>query len=170
MPRVLPLLVFCCTLLLASGPASADEPAAVAFSLGLFDTAAWLDDKGDFEALEGGVQLRGRTDWFWGLGPIVGVAATDEEAFWIYAGTRRPFALGEHWLATPSFAVSYYEEGDGKDLGHELEFRSGIELSYRFDGGSTLGLEYYHLSNASISDTNPGSNSLVVVWSRALSR
>ena len=33
-------------------------------------------------------------------------------------------------LFTPSFAPGLYHEGDGKDLGHVLEFKSEVQLSY----------------------------------------
>ncbi len=29
---------------------------------------------------------------------------------------------------TPSFAPGYYQQGDGKDLGHALEFKSEMQL------------------------------------------
>ena len=33
-------------------------------------------------------------------------------------------------IFTPSFAPGLYHEGDGKDLGHVLEFKSEVQLSY----------------------------------------
>ena len=49
-----------------------------------------------------------------------------------------------------------YGEGDGKDLGHAIEFRSGIEVAYRFDDYSRLGLSFTHISNAGLDERNPG--------------
>ena len=63
---------------------------------------------------------------------------------------------------TPQFAVTLYEDGDGKDLGGPLEFRSGLEVAYDFARGPTVGLLFYHLSNGDFYDFNPGSNSLVL--------
>ena len=68
-------------------------------------------------------------------------------------------------MVTGSLGAGYYEEGDGKDLGHELEFRSQIEIAYRFDDRSRLGLAVSHTSNASIADTNPGSESAILYYS-----
>ena len=65
---------------------------------------------------------------------------------------------------TPFTGASIFEEGDGKDLGGTVEFRSGFEISYRFDSGSRFGVYFYHLSNARIYDDNPGSNSVGLVW------
>jgi hypothetical protein len=148
----------------------AEEGFSLGIGAGLFDTAAWFDDVGDFDSVEAGVQLRWPTTGSWGIGAMAGISANEDSAFWAYLGARRPFRLGSCWNAGPTFAVTYYEQGDGKDLGHELEFRSGLEVFCRWGSGSSLGLEFYHLSNASISDVNPGSNSLWVVYSFPLGR
>ncbi len=144
--------------------AGAQEVPAVAFGAGLFDTAAWFDDQGDFESVEIGVEWRGSGGSLLGVGAIAGVSVNDDSAAWVYLGGRRPFALGSRWSVAPSFAAAYYDEGDGKDLGDELEFRSGIDLNRRTARGARFGVELYHLSNASISDVNPGSNSLRLVY------
>ncbi|MCZ6507046.1 MAG: acyloxyacyl hydrolase [Acidobacteria bacterium] len=150
--------------------ASAEDRLSLGLNAGIFDTAAWFDDKGDFDAIEVGLTLRWPTTLAWGLGPMVGVSANDDGAFWLYAGLRRPFGLGGCWRVAPNFAISLYEEGDSKDLGHEIEFRSGLELACDRPSGSAVGLEFYHISNSSISDVNPGSNSLLVYYSRPLGR
>ena len=49
-------------------------------------------------------------------------------------------------------------QGDGKDLGHVLEFKTEIQASYYFKKTS-FGMSYNHLSNASLGDKNPGANS-----------
>ena len=43
-----------------------------------------------------------------------------------------------------------------RDLGYELEFRSGIEIGYVFCNKSRLGVHFYHISNASLGRKNPG--------------
>jgi hypothetical protein len=52
-----------------------------------------------------------------------------------------------------------YHEGDGKDLGHMLEFKSEVQLSFDLSKNTELGFSYNHLSNASLGDKNPGANS-----------
>ena len=98
------------------------------------------------------------------LVPILGISANADDAFWGFAGFRWDFRLGEKWIVTPTFATSLYEEGDSKDLGHTIEFRSGLEIARRL-GKGRLGVCLYHLSNASLSDHNPGSESLILTWS-----
>ena len=49
-------------------------------------------------------------------------------------------------------------------LGHDLEFRSQIEIAYRFDDRARLGLSLSHMSSASIGDKNPGTESIMVTY------
>ena len=60
---------------------------------------------------------------------------------------------------TPSFTPGLYNKGDGKDLGHPLEFKSEVQMSVNLTEGTNLGLSYNHVSNASLGDKNPGANS-----------
>lgn len=130
-----------------------------------FSVAAWggIFDFEQSELTEYGVELRGPDNLPMRLSWIGGVAANDESGWWGHLGLRRPIPLGRSWLATPSFALTYYDQGDGIDLGQELQFRSGIELAYRWNNGATLGALFYHLSNAGLSEINPGENSLLLV-------
>ncbi|MEM9404764.1 MAG: acyloxyacyl hydrolase [Acidobacteriota bacterium] len=144
------------TVLLALLPGAASAKPGFGISFGLIDFTREL------EAFELGVEYR-FPDWRYGLVPHVGVQVTEDEAFYGYGGLRRPFQLGEsRWDVIPSFAVSLYEQGDGQDLGNVIEFRSGIDVRYRFEKKGALALGFYHLSNASISSTNPGTNSLLL--------
>ena len=69
--------------------------------------------------------------------------------------------ISEKWFFTPSFALGYYDRGDSKDLGYNLEFRSQIEFSYKLKS-SRIGFNLNHISNASIGDTNPGTESATI--------
>ena len=79
------------------------------------------------------------------------------------AGVLADIALGERWRLTPGFGGGYYDS-NGLELGHHIEFRSSIELSYRFRSGHRLGVALAHLSNGSIGDRNPGTETLGIVW------
>ena len=149
----------------------ADDPAyrGWTFSLGQFD---YLDD--DFRSGEAGVEYRFRPIHLkrffrWKnipLVPMVGVAATSEDAYWGYVGLRYDWWLNEKWVVTPSFSAGLYEKGDrGKDLGGPVEFRSAIEVARQFSPSSRVGILFYHLSNSRIYSLNPGSESLLLVWS-----
>ena len=49
-----------------------------------------------------------------------------------------------------------YEDGDGKKLGNNLEFRTTLEISYELKNKNRIGLSIGHISNANIGDKNPG--------------
>jgi len=92
------------------------------------------------------------------LSPITGGMITADNASYIYTGIQAQYKLGAINL-TPSFTPGLYFEGDGKDLGHILEFKSEVQLSLNIFQNSELGLSYNHISNASLGDKNPGANS-----------
>ena len=92
------------------------------------------------------------------LSPITGAMITADNATYFYTGVQAQYKLGALNF-TPSFAPGYYNKGDGKDLGHALEFKTEIQLSLNLPKESQFGLSYNHLSNASLGDKNPGANS-----------
>jgi lipid A 3-O-deacylase len=92
------------------------------------------------------------------LSPISGVLITADNASYFYTGIQAQYKVGLINI-TPSFAPGYYHKGDGKDLGHVLEFKSEVQLSLNLPKDSQFGFSYNHLSNASIGDKNPGANS-----------
>ena len=92
------------------------------------------------------------------ISPITGGFITENSAAYIYTGFEWNVEMGELTF-TPSFAPGLYHKGDGKDLGHTLEFKSEVQLSFNLSQSSKLGLSYNHVSNASLGDKNPGANS-----------
>lgn len=92
------------------------------------------------------------------LSPITGFMITENNAGYIYTGVQAQYSIGNLNI-TPSFSPGLYGEGDGKDLGHVLEFKSELQLSLDLFSNSELGFSYNHISNASLSDKNPGANS-----------
>ena len=125
-----------------------------------FAVSAGVWDFGKFDDFEVGVDY-GFGAWRWWLVPQLGLQLTDQGTVLAWAGLRRDFAAGERWAFTPSFAAGYWEQGDGKDLGNALEFRSGLEITRRLPGGGRIGIGGYHVSNASRSERNPGANSIL---------
>ena len=92
------------------------------------------------------------------LSPITGALITADKATYFYTGVQAQYKIGNLNL-TPSFTPGLYDQGDGKDLGHILEFKSELQLSLDLPKESQLGFSYNHLSNASLGDKNPGANS-----------
>ncbi len=141
--------------------ADGDEPSFVAFHAGIYDIN---DDR-----TAGQVNIEYRSNWNdWVVKPFGGVMATTDRALYGYAGVLFDIKLSDRIVVTPNFAAGLYTDGDGKDLGSAIEFRSGIELAYRFDSRARLGLALHHISNASIFSTNPGAETLTLVYSMPL--
>ena len=92
------------------------------------------------------------------VSPITGGFVTENSAAYIYTGIEWNVEMGSLTF-TPSFAPGLYHEGDGKDLGHILEFKSEVQLTYSVSGNTNIGFSYNHVSNASLGDKNPGANS-----------
>ena len=92
------------------------------------------------------------------VSPITGGFITENSAAYIYTGIEWNVDMGG-LMFTPSFAPGLYHEGNGKDLGHVLEFKSEVQLSYNSSDNTSFGVSYNHVSNASLGDKNPGANS-----------
>ena len=91
------------------------------------------------------------------LSPVTGAMITADNAAYFYTGIQAQYKIGKINL-TPSFTPGLYEQGDGKDLGHIVEFKSEVQLSLNFFENSQLGMSYNHISNASLGEKNPGAN------------
>ena len=92
------------------------------------------------------------------ISPITGGFVTENSAAYVYTGVEWNVDMGSFYF-TPSFAPGLYHEGDGKDLGHVLEFKSEVQLSYKTSDTTNFAVSYNHVSNASLGDKNPGANS-----------
>ena len=151
------------TIFLFSIPISADElkldDKETEFNIytGMFD----FSDDGKKSSLIGFQHQNenlNRDTFLGNLSPITGAMITADNATYFYTGIQAHYKLGNLNL-TPSFTPGYYNEGNGKDLGHALEFKSELQLSLELPRDSQIGFSYNHLSNASLGDKNPGANS-----------
>jgi len=92
------------------------------------------------------------------LSPVTGAMITGDSATYIYTGVQAQYKVGK-LNVTPSFTPGLYGAGDGKDLGHMVEFKSEVQLSLDLSTNTEFGFSYNHISNASLGDKNPGANS-----------
>ena len=90
--------------------------------------------------------------------PVTGFMVTADTASYLYTGIQAEYNIGKLNLI-PSFTPGLYHEGDGKDLGHLVEFKSELQLSLDLSPSTEFGFSYNHISNASLGDKNPGANS-----------
>ena len=133
------------------------DPHEYNFFTGMFD----FSDEGKKSTLVG-IQHQNENlykDTFLGtISPVTGFLVTGDAATYLYTGVQAEYNLGKINL-TPSFTPGLYGQGDGKDLGHIVEFKSELQLSFDLFKDSELGFSYNHISNASIGEKNPGANS-----------
>ena len=142
---------------LNAGPALAKDPDFLSVSLGAYDIN---DNK---TAAEGRLEYRSDIEWSI-FRPFSGFMMTADRAMYGYGGVLVDLFFGRRFVVQPSFAAGAYSKGGGKDLGHWIEFRSQLEFAWRFDDRSRLGLSVNHISNASLSDNNPGTESIVLTY------
>ena len=132
----------------------------VNFYVGMFDFSDHKQKAALFGIQHQNENLQ-RDTFLGNLSPITGVFITENSAAYIYSGVEWNFNLGGINF-TPSFAPGLYSEGDGKDLGHVLEFKTEVQASFDISEKTSLGMSYNHISNASLGDKNPGANNYMV--------
>ena len=100
---------------------------------------------------------------FFNVKPFAGIEATSDSASYFLAGIYVEDNIGtlftdnpSNLIFTPSFGAGYYDDGDGKKLGNNIEFRTTFELSYQLENKNRIGISFGHISNANIGDKNPG--------------
>ncbi len=106
-------------------------------------------------------EMLNRDTFIGNLSPITGAMITADNAAYFYTGVQAQYKFGSMNI-TPSFAPGIYSQGDGKDLGHPLEFKSELQFSLDLPKSSEFGFSYNHLSNASLGNKNPGANSYML--------
>jgi lipid A 3-O-deacylase len=161
------LAILVLAILATSGPIHADGQEGVrtlSFGTGRFDF-----NRERNPAWEARLEYRvGRAS-----GPLRGIAVasiTSDASSFLGVGIGYALSVGHRLVVMPTFVPGYYRRGDGKDLGWPLEFRSQLELGYRFGGGHYLLISISHVSNARLGHSNPGEETLSVAWQIPLTR
>jgi len=154
----------CAACFTAAGEAAAQDPAFITFGGGYYDVIRGDEPAADF-------RLEYRSDLeLWVFKPWAGVEATTDGAVYVAAGLLADIYLGNRIVVTPQAGLGYYNNGDGPDLGYPLEFRTGVEVGYRFDDRSRLALGFSHISNADLGDRNPGTEIVTLTYSLPVGR
>ena len=96
---------------------------------------------------------------------MVGVFLAENKAGMIYAGGKIDYKLGM-FIITPSFTPGFYSEGDGKDMGNVLEFKSQLNIGLDLENNSILSLGFSHVSNGNLGDKNPGADTFLFNFSK----
>ncbi len=165
--RLIRLMTICAIAgasLAAPLPAPAADPDFVTLGAGWYDLNRKKKESGEFRA-EYWSDYR-----LWVLNPFGGGMINSDNSVYGYAGLRADLFFGRRFVVSGAEAIGAYGRGDGKDLGSALEFRSALELAYRFDDRGRLGVAFYHLSNAGLGRINPGTEVLSLFYAIPLGR
>ena len=148
------------------GNGATDLPLSLTLGAGYYNI---LNDKGEpghEDRDKGGagigrVELR-FNEQFLRIRPFIGIEANTDSATYFYGGGMLDVRFGPHFILSPNAAVGAYFNGDGRDMGSTVEFRTGIEAAWEFDNRMRIGAAFHHISNAGIGDVNPGVETLTL--------
>ena len=99
------------------------------------------------------------------LNPVIGGFVTAKSATMFYSGFETNIGQDSIYFNLSSSA-GIYSNGDGKNLGNALQFKSEVNLLYRLGKSSRVGLGSHHISNAGLSSVNPGTNNFYLIFNR----
>ena len=99
------------------------------------------------------------------INPVIGGFITAESASMFYGGFETNIGAEAIYLNLSSSA-GIYSNGDGKDLGNALQFKSEVNLLYSISKESRFGIGSHHISNAGLNSVNPGTNNYYLIYNR----
>ena len=91
-----------------------------------------------------------------GLQPWIGGGWATDGAIFAGAGVLHTWRTAKRWEFVAGFGPGYYDRHEGRDLGSQVEFYSFAEVNWVVSPGKRLLVRAAHISNASLSEINPG--------------
>ena len=140
------------------------------FGIGIFDVKfdgseknQALDFRYEYRSDKSLLDIGPKEDNFFFLKPFFGFEYTNDSASYFLTGIYFEDNLGEliernksKFFFTPSFGAGIYNDGSGKKLGNDLQFRTSFEVSYELKNKNRIGVSFSHISNANLGAKNPG--------------
>ena len=140
------------------------------FGIGVYDVKFDGSEKNqatdfryEFRSDESLFDIGPEEDNFFFLKPFFGFEYTSDTASYFLTGIYLEDNIGQlfegnesRYYLTPSFGAGIYNDGSGKKLGNNLQFRTSLEISYKFKNKNRIGISLSHISNANLGDKNPG--------------
>ena len=99
------------------------------------------------------------------INPVIGIFVTGKSASMLYSGFETNIGQDKLYLNLSSSA-GFYQNGNGKDLGNILQFKSEVNIFFDLNELSKIGFGSHHISNAGISSVNPGTNNYYLIFKR----
>ena len=162
----LKLLLTISLFLLVANPILADEQVNdISIYTGTFDV---IDKEGDDKTNLIGIEHKNpdlfRNTFLGKFSPVSGGFMTGDSSVYLYTGIEGQYGIGKLKIL-PSFTPGYYDKGNGKDLGSELEFKSEIKVGFNIFKDSNFGYSYSHISNNDWGSSNPGTDNQQLTFS-----
>ena len=134
--------------------------ARIGVGAGIFDT---LDDK---DNLTGSLILEAKPlSGIWGLRPTMQLLVIDDSGYYLGMGILKDFFINEDWMCGLGFSAGFaHDSEESKALDYDLELYSRVFLSRQINVNNSLRLEFGHISNGGLDETNPGTEPLVLFW------
>ncbi len=140
------------------------------FAIGIYDIKfdgseknQAIDLKYEYRSDQTLIDIGPEEDNFFFLKPFFGIEITNDSASYFLTGIYFEDNLGELFegdknklFFTPSFGAGIYDDGSGKKLGNDLQFRTALEVSYELKNKNRIGIAFSHISNANLGNKNPG--------------
>ena len=157
----------------AAAPSTA-QPALLSIGAGAFGVLSGFpgDRAADFrlEYRSGISLLPADLSKSFALRPFGGIEVTSDRAFYGLSGVVLDMTMGEHFVLSPSIGAGLFAKGGGKDMGHNVEFRSTMEVGYRMSDESRVTAAFGHISNAGFGNKNPGAEITTIYYQVPLNR
>ena len=96
------------------------------------------------------------------INPIVGGLVTAESATMFYGGFETNLGSDLIYLNISS-STGIYNNGNGKELGNTIQFKSEVNLFYSLSEKTRIGIGSHHISNAGLNSVNPGTNNYYLI-------
>ena len=106
----------------------------------------------------------------WGIRPWVGLAQSERGTYFASAGLLYTYRTANGLRLSAGWAPTYYNRGDGQNLGGDLQFYSFGEIGYALKSRQVVSVRFGHLSNGGFSKPNPGIETLELTYSLPLGR
>ena len=127
------------------------------------------DQVGDDETTLFGIEHKNpelfRNTFLGKFSPVTGAFITGKNSTYFYTGVEAQYGIGPLKIL-PSFTPGYYDKGNGKDLGDELEFKSEIKVGLDIFENTKIGYSYSHISNNDWGEVNPGTDNQSITFSK----
>lgn len=163
--RINPLALFLLVPALCWGGVQRTEfsrPALFSLGVGIFDVL-----RPERRVIQYQADYKFAACWY-GIQPLTSLLVNGQGSVYLCAGACYDIFVGKYLVLTPSFCPGIYFQNGGKNLGYPLEFRSAIALAAELPNKDRIGLQFYHISNASLGHRNPGVESVVLSYSFAI--